>query len=66
MSLSSRYSSCYYRCATNFLELRKREVRRIHQREGWVLGKPKSNSGKEKELLREGRDPPHHYHSQRR
>jgi hypothetical protein len=29
VSLTSRYSSCYYRCATNFLELRQRDVPRI-------------------------------------
>jgi hypothetical protein len=33
---------------------------------GWALGKPTSNSGKEKELLTEGRDPPHHYPSEQR
>jgi hypothetical protein len=76
VSLSGRYSSCYYRCGTNFGERRKGEVRRMdHSRtgmrntgnnEGWVLGKPMSNSGKEKELLREGRDPPHQHPSESR
>jgi hypothetical protein len=61
----------------NFEELRKTEVqlRRIliprtlvnkGKSKGWALGKPTSNSGKEKELLTEGRDPPHHYPSEQR
>jgi hypothetical protein len=33
-------------------------MRNRANREGWVMGKPMSNSGKEKELLREGRPTP--------
>jgi hypothetical protein len=51
----------------NFLELRHDEVRRTPllgtlvnkgKSKGWAMGKPTSNSGKEKELLREGRPTP--------
>src|SRR5215212_12197493 len=59
-----RYYLCGYmdvtRCSANFLERREGEVRRTPlprtrmnrgNREGWVQGKPTSNSGKEKEPL---------------
>jgi hypothetical protein len=41
-------------------------MRNTGNKEGWALGEPMSNSGKEKVLLREGRDPPHHYPSESR
>jgi hypothetical protein len=36
MSLSGQYSSCYYRCGTNFVEHRQCEVRRISLLGTWV------------------------------
>jgi hypothetical protein len=38
--------------------LPRTRMRNRANREGWALGKPKSNSGKEKELLAEGRPTP--------